>query len=120
MLGFLEGDLTVMTVTFLLATVPVVPLFHRGGFLTYIKITVGISFLLTALIGITIGMASYELIIHGFIEGPNGEGSPIYGIIVLGFSGLLFLAPWLLSSIRGIRLWHTKEQAEQVVAPNDR
>jgi hypothetical protein len=96
---------------FLLATVPLVPLFHRGGFRAYIRITISIAVLLSALFGILIGMAAYDLLRYGPVEGPRGEGAPIYGVIVLVFSGLLFLAPWLLCAIRGIRLWHANTQA---------
>ena len=119
MVEVLAGKLTVIaTVMFLLATVPLVPLFQRGGFLIYIRITISLAVLISALFGILIGMEAYDILNHGPVEGPRGEGAPIYSIIVLEFAGLLLFAPWFLTAIRGIPLWHTNTQAEQAV-PSD-
>ena len=49
-------------------------------------------------------------------EGPNGEGSPIAPVVGLAFFALLFLIPWVLAAMRGLKSLRRDKKTEQVEA----
>ena len=44
-------------------------------------------------------------------EGPNGEGSPIGPLIGMFIETILFVIPWAVAAIRGIRLYASMRMA---------
>ncbi len=112
--GLIAGELLNGIVAALIAAVPFIPVLRSGGLDQNRRLAIGISVLLAA------GITTIQVFFHiefvrteGF-EGPNGEGAPGAAIIGMVFFGVLFLCPWLLTALRGLRLWKLKTQeAEQ-------
>ena len=115
--GLLAGEFLNGIVAALIAAVPFIPILLSGGLDQHRRLAIGISVLLAA------GFTTIQVFFHiefvrtkGF-EGPNGEGAPGAAIIGMVFFGVLFLCPWLLTALRGLRLWNVPiQEAEQVVS----
>lgn len=89
----------------LLVMMIVLPMIWKGGIganlrwaiVTAIVVAVGFSFMLIA--------AYMEFVETGGAEGPRGEGSPLAIILAMAMFAALFQGPWLLTALRGMRVW---------------
>ncbi len=68
----------------------------RWAIVTATVTAVGFSILLVAVL---------EFVATGGAEGPRGEGSPLAIILAMAMFAALFQGPWLLTALRGMRVW---------------
>lgn len=94
------------------AVVALFPMFWRGGILANPRLSICIAGLLTLATGITVGLAFLD-----FVRIRSGgttmvpHGSPIPEMIALAFGAVLLFCPWLLTTLRGLRHWTTRDSA---------
>lgn len=88
-----------------IAAIPLVPIFRNGGVDRNFKLSTCIASSLALGFLIFLGFGFLEFIRTKGSEGPDGSGSPLVIIIAMAFFAGLFVAPWLLTALRGIRLW---------------
>jgi hypothetical protein len=94
------------------AAVALFPIFWRGGILANPRLSIGIAGLLTLATGIAVGLAFLD-----FVRIRSGRttiiphGSPIPEMIALAFGAVIFFCPWLLTTLRGLRHWNTRNSA---------
>lgn len=97
----------------LVAAVPFVPILRQGGVEGNRRLSICISGSLASAFAIFLGSIFLEFIGTKGGEGPNGEGSPLAIITAMTFFATLFVCPWLLTALRGMRLWNYRPQVEQ-------
>ena len=94
------------------------PTLRKGGIPCRPRLALGIASGLTILFGILLLGGLWDFVHTGGSEGPNGEGSPLAGIIAMALFAILFFCPWLLTTIRGRTAIRRESQAQQAAAPN--
>lgn len=94
------------------------PMLRKGGIPGRPRLALGIASGLTILFGMLLLCGGWDFVHTGGSEGPNGEGSPLAGIIAMALFAILFFCPWLLTTIRGRAAIRRESQAQQVAAPN--
>lgn len=102
----------------LVAAVPFIPILRQGGVNRNRKLSTCISGSLALGFAILLGSGFLEFVRTAGGEGAGGEGSPLSVIIALTFFAALFVCPWLLTVLRGLRIWNHPPQVEQGGAGN--
>lgn len=89
-----------------IAALALFPVFWKGGILANPRLSIGMAALFAIASGCLVGSAFMDFVTTGGGEGPNGEGSPLAGIIALAFTTAVGFCPWLLTILRGLPHWN--------------
>jgi hypothetical protein len=95
----------------LVASVPLVPILRHGGINGNRRLSICISGSLASVYAILLGIGFLDFIRTEGGDGPNGGGSPLAAIIAMTFFAAVFVCPWLLTTLRGLRLWNQRPAA---------
>ena len=95
----------------LIAAVPFVPIFRRGGIIGNPRLSIIIAGFLTITFGAMVGVGFLDFVQTKGGEGTRGEGSPGANMIAIAFFAAVFLCPWLLTTLRGLPLWNNNIRA---------
>lgn len=109
-LGSLGGDVFMfgtLAAILLVGLIPLIPLRLRGGLDHNWRIAFGISVLLGLVSTGLLGFLFVELIRTKGLEGPQGQGAPGAVILSMVFFALTIQCPWLVTALRGVRLWRS-------------
>jgi hypothetical protein len=81
------------------------PFLLKGAFPRHWKWATLNAVAMTLLVSLMMGSQALEFLETGASEGPHGEASPLSIILPMMWIALIFLCPWLLTALCGIRLW---------------
>lgn len=94
------------------AVVALFPMFWPGGILANPRLAIGIAALLTLATGIMVGLAFFDFVqIRIGSTNITPHGSPLPEMIALAFGAVVFICPWLLTTLRGLPHWNTRNPA---------
>ena len=118
-MGISNGDTPIgySALPIVIILIIITPILRRGGITANPRTAICISMSLATLFLISAITMFIEFSITTG-EGPKGEGAPLAFILAMVLFALVFLCPWLLIALRGIRLWNYKNIAEQGAAGN--
>lgn len=105
-------------VRLVLIATPLVPLICKGGIAGQPKLAVGIAVVYAVLFGIFVGIVYFDYYTYG-LEGPNGEGAPIAGILKTAFYAFFLFCPWLFTALRGASYFRNQSKETRQDAKAD-
>jgi hypothetical protein len=115
-LGSLGGEVFMIGILFgilLVGLLPFLPLLLRGGLDHHWRFAFWISVLLALVSTGLLGFLFVEFIRSNGLEGPQGEGAPGAVVFAMLFFALTVQCPWLVTALRGMRLWRNGINNEQ-------
>lgn len=102
--GEVQTELVAFAV--LASALSLVPILRSGGIDRHRRSAVAISMCFATGFATIQGFVFIEFVRTNGFEGPNGEGAPGAAISAMVFFALLIVCPWLLTALRGMRLWN--------------
>jgi len=114
--GMVSAEASIMfSIGMLLAVAMIIlPAAWRGGVLKNLKWAIVTAAVAATAFTVMIAGAFVEFVETGGAEGPRGEGSPLAIIFAMCLGVTLFQGPWLLTALRGVRLWRRRSEVEKL------
>ena len=90
------------------AAVALFPIFWSGGILKNPRLSISIAALLTIVFASMVGLSFMNFVQTAGSEGPRAEGSPLAHMMAIAFSSVLFICPWLFTTLHGWPHWNRR------------
>ncbi|MEO7098733.1 MAG: hypothetical protein ABI162_05185 [Luteolibacter sp.] len=111
--GFSTGELGIGYSMALLAVAAVAlfPIFWNGGILRNPRLSISIAVLFTITFASMVGLSFMNFLQS--VGGEEPQGSPLANMMAIAVSAVLFICPWLFTSLHGWRHWNSQNSPSQ-------